>query len=325
MESISVTVHDVIDRRAPCPMPGKPVECIQVEESLHLRSGDVFIATYPKTGTTVLQYMCHLLRTQGNHDDFEDIHQVCPHISSSWFIGQDLNDPSAIHNSFSPRLFKSHRELEQIAAFTPGIKYIATIRNPVNTLYSMYSFRSSRGSTSNCSLLDFSSAPMWTTAKLPGCSGSLFDHLVTLWRCRHCSNLLVIPYEDLVSTPAAILPIIAAFLSVPCSSELVATIVEKTSREAMLKQTSKFDESWCAARMEQLGRHNAAVGVKTASKVNKEESLCSVRTNIAAEEEATSVTEMQDKLWAEKVAPVTGMANYESLRAEMMTVLMSRG
>jgi hypothetical protein len=60
--------------------------------------------------------MCHLLRTNCNCDDFEDIHQVCPHTSSAWFIGQDLNQPQ----SAIPRLFKSHREIQQVAPFENG-------------------------------------------------------------------------------------------------------------------------------------------------------------------------------------------------------------
>ena len=185
-----MNVHDVIDRKQPVRMPGKPKECIETEVSLQLQDGDVFIVTFPKTGTTLLQYLCHLLRVGGVDGDFEDIHQVCPQISSSWFIGQDLNDPSQVHNSFVPRLFKSHRELEQVAAFaTVEVKFIVTIRDPLHCLHSMHAFRSKRGSTAaGISLLDFAQSPFWTTEKVEGCIRTIFDHFSTFWKCRRCSN-----------------------------------------------------------------------------------------------------------------------------------------
>ena len=34
---------------------------------------------------TILQYIVHLIRTDGLGVEFDDIHQVCPHTSSAWY------------------------------------------------------------------------------------------------------------------------------------------------------------------------------------------------------------------------------------------------
>ena len=96
-------VHNVCGRKSPVPMKGKPIECIETEKNLNYHVGDILIVTFPKTGTTILQYICHLLRTQclAEHLEFEDIHQVVPHTSSAWFVGQNLNTDQGYDNYIS--------------------------------------------------------------------------------------------------------------------------------------------------------------------------------------------------------------------------------
>ncbi|RYG66264.1 hypothetical protein EON64_10145, partial [archaeon] len=121
-------LHAIIGHEPPEHHLNKPLACLEVEYAVRHRKGDIYIATYPKTGTTLLQYICHLLRIHcgakadveasrlhTDHDtvsqkdgvvsvqgevkgdlsayipDFEDIHQVCPHTSSAWYLHQDLD------------------------------------------------------------------------------------------------------------------------------------------------------------------------------------------------------------------------------------------
>eukprot|EP01031_Cornospumella_fuschlensis_P015212 gene15212-18591_t len=106
-------LHAIIGHEPPEHHQNKPLACLELEYSIKHRKGDVYIATYPKTGTTLVQYICHILRVHGvttstateDHShapptlslaytpDFEDIHEVCPHTSSAWFLAQDLDAP----------------------------------------------------------------------------------------------------------------------------------------------------------------------------------------------------------------------------------------
>jgi len=301
------SLHDICGRKMAMKMEGKPDECLMTELSIQHVPGDVYIVTYPKTGTTVLQYMCHLLRTNSNGDNFEDIHQVCPHTSSAWFIGQDLNAPQMA----VPRLFKSHREIQQVAPFSRGVKYISTIRDPTQTLISLWNFRKERGTDeSNESLLDFAKSRRWCESNNDGSVTNLFENLTTFWKCRTADNFLLLPYEDFVSNREDWLPIIAKFLDVPCTPELIKNVAAMTSREAMLLNCSKFDESWCKSQRDFLKRPHPKIQ-RDSSKVTKGHSM----TKSVMEDDDVKV--VQAHLWYEKVEKVTGIKSYEEMRYKL--------
>lgn len=247
-------MHDVCGRESPQNMPGKPTECLNYEININHVPGDIYIATFPKTGTTLVQYTCHLLRTQaaGDASTFDDIHQVSPHTSSAYYILQDLNAPQ--HTT--PRLFKSHRRLQQLMPYSEGLKFITTIRHPLDTLISLYEHQRQRerlppGTT----IEDFAASAEWEKCYMPGVIDSLYDHLLTSYRCLHTSNLLIIPYEDLVASPTVWISRIASFMNVSSSPMLCERIAHLTSKEEMLKYVSKFDESWVAAERSRVGRY----------------------------------------------------------------------
>jgi hypothetical protein len=289
-------------------MEGKPVECLQTELSIRHVPGDVYIVTYPKTGTTVLQYMCHLLRTNCNGDDFEDIHQVCPHTSSAWFIGQDLNQPQ----SAIPRLFKSHREIQQVAPFENGVKYISTIRDPTQTLISIWHFRRERGTGNyNENLIDFAKSKSWSDFNNNGSVTNLFENIATFWKCRTTNNFLLLPFEDFVTNREDWLPIIANFLNVPCTPELIKKVADMTSKESMLLNCSKFDESWCRNQREKLHRHHPKIQ-RDSSKVTTGHAEVSKSAINDVE-----LKQIQTLLWYEKVEKVTGIKCYEEMRYKL--------
>jgi hypothetical protein len=165
-------------------MKGKPMECLQVETNIFHKSGDAYIITFPKTGTTLVQFICHLLRCGADHQSilFDDIHQVVPHTSSSWFINQELN----VDQPGLCRLFKTHRMIEQIAGISDVTKFIATIRDPTDTLISVYEHSrvSGRFRNQEISLKEYARSDKWLKAHLDGCVGNIWDTFLSFWRCR---------------------------------------------------------------------------------------------------------------------------------------------
>lgn len=317
-------VHDVIGRVQTKPMNGKPLECLADETGIRHERGDIYLVTYPKTGTTLLQYICHLLRTNGDDDDFEDIHQVVPHTSSSWFIGQDLNGKQR----GKVRLFKSHRILDQVAPFANGVKYIVTIRDPVKTLISLHSFRMSRGQKQSSDIIEFARSDVWTKENNPGCVLSLLDHYLQFWQAKDCENILIVPYEDLVTHRSDWLRVIALFMGIDDVSDLLLQKVQKkTSRENMLLNVSKLDESWAAKQRDSLGRVHKTIGTKSAAKVNTETAHSFLPPSALLSEENTAksrvevedqLAEMQQRLWNEKILPMTGLMNYDEMRRRIV-------
>jgi hypothetical protein len=255
--------------------------------------------------------MCHLLRTNGRGTDFEDIHQVCPHTSSAWYIGQDLNAPQCA----APRLFKTHRELQQVAPFAKGIKYIATIRDPIPTLISVYTFKLERGEIKeDTTITDYAKSSKWTTSHNEGCISTIYDHIATFWRCCHANatGFLLLPYEDLVLERKKWLPIIAQFMDITSTSDVIAHVSDLTSKEAMLKDVAKFDESWCERQRDRIGRAHPTIK-KSAPKVKVNNSKLLAET-LANKE----IMALNAKLWAEKVESVTGFKNYEEMRTALV-------
>ena len=111
------------------------------------QTGDVFICTAPKTGTTLLQQMCHQLKSVDTDDDscmaFDDIYQVSPFLDLAFDLGQD--SPGFLESLPSPRVFKSHQRLSAIPRCRGRAKYICVVRDPEATALSWFNFLMRRG------------------------------------------------------------------------------------------------------------------------------------------------------------------------------------
>ena len=70
--------------------------------------GDVFITSWAKSGTTLLQQMFHQIRTaqSGGDMDFDDISRVVPWEDTAAMVNLDMQADQRA----APRGFKSHRE-----------------------------------------------------------------------------------------------------------------------------------------------------------------------------------------------------------------------
>lgn len=180
-------VHAILGRAPPAPMRSKPEECLATEVSIEHRDQDVYIVTFPKTGTTLLSFICHLLRHDSPDADawlqFKDICEVVPHTSSAWFIDQNLNtDQPGIC-----RLYKSHRKLEQVGSWcSTGLRYITTIRDPTSTLLSLHRHRVARRRFNSDvpSILEYALSSAWQQEHMPGCIPCVWTHYKTMWQCR---------------------------------------------------------------------------------------------------------------------------------------------
>ena len=91
-------------------------------EEFCVKSTDIIVSTFVKTGTTLVIWICHLLRT-GDSDnlDFEFLYDVVPWPLTSWDMGYY---PNINGSQFFPGVFKLHL---QMAIVYRGCKYIVTI------------------------------------------------------------------------------------------------------------------------------------------------------------------------------------------------------
>jgi len=85
------------------------------------REDDIYISTYPKSGTTLMQMILYHLTTDGKMD-FKHIYEVSPWIHNASFIGQKPPDLT------SPRIIKTHDNYKEFGKKTKG-RFIYIYRN----------------------------------------------------------------------------------------------------------------------------------------------------------------------------------------------------
>ncbi|EDL49577.1 sulfotransferase domain-containing protein [Erythrobacter sp. SD-21] len=262
--------------------------------------GDTFITSWAKSGTTMTQQMFHQLRmvaATGQPDmDFDDISRMTPWEDTATMVDLDVNAPQRA----APRGFKSHREYERLPQ---GALYIVTLRDPHETYVSMHRFfdgwHLERGALA---LEDF--MPLWLGGGPNGCDYA--THLLSWWARRDEPDTLLVTYRWAAKNQPEMVRRMAALLGIEVSEDEVAKVVECTSRSFMHAHKDRFDDALVCAAMETY------LGIPAASDSTKVQAAGSDVKTLPPETAAAI-----DRLWAERIEPVTGHADFAALAAEL--------
>ncbi len=261
--------------------------------------GDVFITSWAKSGTTMMQQMFHQLRmlaATGEPDmEFDDISRMTPWEDTA---RQNDFDMTAAQRA-APRGFKSHREYERLE---PGMRYIVTLRDPHETYHSLHRFFAGYlFESGSVSMEDF--LPLWLMGGPGGCD--YFTHLLSWWARRDEADTLLVTYRWAVTNKPAMIRRLADFIGIAVDEAMVGQVEALTARDFMYAHKDKFDDAMIKVAMaELLGLHDLE-----SSKVKAEGS--------DAREVPPAIAAQIDALWAERVAPVTGHADFPSLASEL--------
>ena len=205
---------------------------LRARMELRVRSTDVFISSYPRSGTTLTQWILYLL-THEQQPDPEHLTRVSPWFERSLAMGELT---AADLEAFPPpRVFKSHLPRQWLP---DGARYIYVERNPRDVLVSYFHFyRAYLGF--HGSFDDFFRRFMEGRVQY----GSWFDH-VAGWRERAGDpDLLIVRYEDLVSDRKASIQRIVDFLGWERDERWVDRAVVESSFDAMKRRESVFDHA----------------------------------------------------------------------------------
>lgn len=273
-----------------------PVKLVPLET----RPTDVFISPWAKSGTTMMQQMFHQLRmaaaTGAGDMDFDDISRVVPWEDGGALADYDVNGPQRAE----PRGFKSHREYERLPS---GLRYVVTLRDPKDTYVSFYRFFSGwHFEEGSVSMEEF--FPLWVYGG-PG-GTDYFTHLLSWYGRRDEPDTLLATYRSTVRDRPAMVRRLAGFLDIPLTPEIEALVTEMTSRDFMRDHKDRFDDRMLADAFA------AKVGVPADSDSAKVQAKGSDGSALPP-----SVVAQIDALWAERVAPVTGHADFAALAAEL--------
>jgi hypothetical protein len=196
------------------------------------RPDDIYIVTYPRSGTTWVQMILYQLTTSGEMN-FEHISEFIP-----FFERLRFGASRSSRTLSSPRIFKSHSAFGQGLPINPRgcCKYIYVARNGQDVAVSYFHFYRTHlayQGTFEEFLQRFIRGNVQT--------GSWFKHVAGWWKHRNQSNVLFLRYEDLVTDLAGTVEKIASFCEIPLSNDRLITILGKCSFQFMKQHETKFD------------------------------------------------------------------------------------
>ena len=197
---------------------------------------DVFIATYPKCGTTWTQQIVKLIRNNGERNDIK-IDKSVP-----WLESLKVRHPDfKIEELPRPRTFKTHFPYHLLPCGPPHTtpcKYIFVVRNPKDVAVSLF-FHYKKLHFPNLNWDTF-----WKEFIEGGAVfGDYFDQLLGWWPHRTDENVLFLKYEDMKKDLQLAVGRIASFIGADLSSDIISKIADLSNFERM-KDDDAVNHSW---------------------------------------------------------------------------------
>ena len=195
--------------------------------------GDIILSTYPKCGTTWVQYIIYLLL----HDaeplrDGESLGDVIPHLEE---VGAEVASQLP-----KPRVIKT-QVTREMTPYHPYARYVVVARNPFDCAVSF--FHHTRGFVKH---YDFAAGTFddffecFINGEVD--SGDYFDHLGPWFEARCEQNVLFLTYEEMQRSAKNAVAKIATFLSLPeaSNSAFLSQVVEQSSFPRMREDQSRW-------------------------------------------------------------------------------------
>ncbi len=205
------------------------------------RPGDIFIATYPKCGTTWVQYIVYLLL----HDAVpltggQLLGHSIPHLEE---VGKEaveaLPDPRAIKTHFPYSMTPQHREA----------RYIYVARNPFDCVVSF--FHHTRGFEKHYNFSDGVFADFFECFVAGEVDfGDYFDHLSSWHAHRDDRNVLFLTFEKMKEDEREAVVQIATFLGLPCATD--ENKLDDVLRHSSFESMREGQDRWSSRRTDDM-------------------------------------------------------------------------
>jgi hypothetical protein len=229
-----------------------PENLSAVPEALRVREDDVFIVTYPKSGTTWMEQIAWLLTRDGEQG-------AVPLGTAVPWVETLPQRPGGIRAFLDAmpgrRLFNSHLPV----ALMPGMngnagRYIYVIRNPADVAVSFFHHDRSKNDYEG-------SWDQYFERFLVGAVhfGRVFDHVAGWWAAAKADpRILIVSYESMKRDTRAIAERISTFLDVDADTGLLDTVVAGSQFDAMASNP-KTDLHWVPQRSGRPGHYRRGV------------------------------------------------------------------
>ena len=200
-----------------------------------LRQGDLFIATYPKSGTNWARQIVRFILNNGEDDGkILGMPDAIPWLSAIGRMGPPVDLTAVTAAMPSPRAFMDHAPYSMMPGGLPSAspaKYIYIARNPKDVMVSYYYHH-----LSGKGVYDFSGTwDIFFTLFMNGevGIGSWFDHVLEWWKHKDDPNVLFLKYEDMHKDHPGAVRAMAEFIGVDLKPDVVDKIVKESTFDRM--------------------------------------------------------------------------------------------
>jgi hypothetical protein len=256
------------------------------------RPDDIFLVTFPKSGTTLMQMMLYQMTTRGEMD-FPHINSVSP-----WYecLYERPDLLPAVDKAPSPRYFKSHLPYEQLPR---KAKLIYTARDAQDVAVSSYHHQRI------VMALDSELKPFVDAFLADKSSfGSWFKHIESWWPHRKDPNVLFLRYEEVIADLAGTVRKVARFCDIPVDEADIPRIVERCGFDFMKRYNAKFDPRQRGAEHGQFIRKGGAGGGRSVFTPEQSRRLAERLEELAGKLGCTETEEFAPLLRPQEAAPV---------------------
>jgi hypothetical protein len=219
---------------------GFPVEGFDSGQRYRAAPGDIFVATYPKCGTTWMQYIVYLLLHGAEPlRSGERLDAVFPHLEE---VGED-----AVRALPEPRLIKTHLPFER-TPWNADARYIYVARNPFDCAVSFY--HHTRGFVRHYDFADGTFDEFFECFVRGEVDfGDYFDNLASWLPHARDPNVLFLTYEQMLADPRAAVAAAGAFLAGGAARVAAEpTLVERIVAASSFGSMSRDQRRWSSER-----------------------------------------------------------------------------
>ena len=215
-------------------------EKVDLLKTFPLRPDDVWIVTYPKSGTTWTQQIVKLL-CNGGKDDERKITDFAPWLERRDDLSSEYLDGLKLLPS--PRVFKSHFRYDSMPCGLPHVvpyKCIYAARNPKDVAVSWFHhMRASPQFYYHSNWEAF--LQYYINGEVP--SGNWFDHVLSFWAHKDDGNILFLKYEDMKKDLPIAVAAVAKFMGYDLTQEVIEDIAMQSDFKHM-KENPSTNYSW---------------------------------------------------------------------------------
>ncbi|XP_063773269.1 amine sulfotransferase-like [Pseudophryne corroboree] len=207
-------------------------EGVDAIEDMEIRDSDVFLVTFPKSGTVWTQnILCQIYKesqgnVEGNVEDNVNNMAKAPWLEFKLLINDFDSCPS-------PRLLLSHLPYYLMPKNPRNrkLKVIYVLRNPKDNVVSFYHFHKTFVNIQHLAISWEAFFDLYMSGKVIG--GSWFDHVRGWYTHKEEFDLLFLTYEEMIQDLRSAVLKICQFLDIKLDDQAVNRIVEKATFKNM--------------------------------------------------------------------------------------------